>query len=92
MKKAQPLLVTTSHRGVFIGYGTMTNESTIALTDARMCVYWTADLHGVLGLATIGPKSGCKLGPTVSTITLRDVTAVIACSADAEANWKKEIW
>lgn len=91
-KPSTALLVTTAHRGVFFGYGVQSDASTITLTDARMCVYWTADLHGVIGLATRGPGSGCKIGPAASSITLRDVTAVIECSAAAVENWKKEIW
>lgn len=90
--KTQPLIVTTAHRGVFFGYGEPTNEATITLTNARMCVYWTADLHGVCGLATRGPGSGCKIGPAVERITLRDVTAVIECSESAAKEWEKGIW
>jgi hypothetical protein len=91
-KETQPLLVTTSHRGVFFGYGIPSDAPTITLTNARMCVYWTADLHGVLGLATRGPGSGCKIGPVVASITLRDVTAVVECSDESVKNWSKEIW
>jgi hypothetical protein len=90
--KQQPLVVTTAHRGVFFGYGEATDAETITLTSARMCVYWTTDLHGVLGLATRGPAAGCKVGPAVERITLRDVTAVIECSESAAAEWSKEIW
>jgi hypothetical protein len=92
MKQEKALLVTTAHRGVFFGYGTPSNESTITLTKSKMCVYWTAGLHGVLGLATQGPGSGCKVGPAVTKITLRDVTAVIECTDAAAQNWDKEIW
>lgn len=92
IKTSIALIVTTAHRGVFFGYGIQSDAPTITLTNARMCVYWTADLHGVIGLATRGPGSGCKIGPVAKSITLRDVTSVIECSADAEENWKKEIW
>lgn len=91
-QKSQPLVVTTAHRGVFFGYGNPTDASTIILTNARMCVYWTADLHGVFGLATRGPGSGCKIGPLAKRVTLRDVTAVIECSESAAVEWGKEIW
>jgi hypothetical protein len=91
-KKPQPLIVTTAHRGVFFGYGTPTDAATITLTNARMCVYWTCDLHGVFGLASRGPGAGCRIGPSVERITLRDVTAVIECSESAATEWGKEIW
>ena len=77
MNKLKPLLVTTAHRGVFFGYGIQSDAPTITLERAKMCVYWPADLHGVLGLASEGPNTSCKIGPEVSRITLRDVTAVI---------------
>lgn len=86
------VIVTTAHRGVFFGYGVPSDAKTIVLRKARMCVYWTADLHGVLGLATRGPGAGCKIGPEVDEITLMDVTAVVVCSAGAVENWGKELW
>ena len=92
IKPSQPLIVTTAHRGVFFGYGQPSDAATITLTNARMCVYWTANLHGVFGLATRGPGSGCKIGPAVEKITLRDVTSVLECSAPAATEWEKGIW
>jgi hypothetical protein len=90
--ETKPLLVTTAHKGVFFGYGKRTDAPTIELTNARMCVYWTADLHGVFGLASRGPGNGCKIGPSVSSITVRDVTAVLECTDIAARAWEKEIW
>ena len=88
----QPLIVTTAHRGVFFGYGLPTSENTIRLTDARMCVYWSTDVRGVLGLASRGPSKQCRIGPAVPGITLRDVTSVMEVSEEAEEAWKKEPW
>lgn len=87
-----PLLVTTAHRGVFFGYGTPTTEKVIRLEQCRMCVYWSADLHGVVGLATKGPNSGCRVGPAAPAVTLQDVTAIMEVSPEAEAKWKQEPW
>lgn len=56
-----PLVVTTVHKGVFFGYGTPTDEKTIKIDRARMCVYWPSETHGVLGLAAQGPKNGSKI-------------------------------
>ena len=87
-----PLVVTTSHKGVFFGYGNPTDESTIQLTEVRMCVYWSPDVRGVVGLAANGPTSSCRIGPAAPAMTLRDVTAVMEVSDKAEAAWKSEPW
>ena len=87
-----PLVVTTSHRGVFFGYGNPTTDSIIRITKARMCVYWSADVKSVLGLAATGPSKSCKVGPPVPAITLRDVTSVIEVSKEAAAKWESGFW
>jgi len=92
MKSTIPLIVTTEHRGVFFGYGQVTTEKTIRLTDVQMCVYWSSDLKGVLGLASIGPTKQCKIGPPAPAMTLQGVTAIIEVSAEAEAKWKTQPW
>lgn len=89
---AKFLLVTTAHRGVFAGYGEPTTNKTIRLTEARMCVYWSADMRGVLGLASCGPSKECRIGFAVPVITLQDVTSVTEISPEAEAAWKQQPW
>ena len=89
--KERAVLVTTVHKGVFFGYATETAGTTIKLWRARMCVYWSADLHGFMGLATQGPNSNCKIGPAAD-IDLRDVTAVVEVSEQAIAKWEKSPW
>jgi len=61
-KKLVPLVVTTAHKGVFFGYGIPTDQPTIRIEQARMCVYWSADVKSVLGLAASGPSKTCKVG------------------------------
>jgi hypothetical protein len=90
--KLKPLLVTTEHKGVFFGYGQITDNKIIKLTDARMCVYWSADVHGLIGLAASGPTAGCKISPAAPSILLQGVTAILEVSPQAEAQWKQEIW
>jgi hypothetical protein len=93
MKKArQFLLVTTAHKGVFAGYGTVTQNKVIRLEEAQMCVYWSADVRGVVGLAATGPTKGCKIGPPAPAITLQDVTSVMEISTKAEEQWKLQPW
>lgn len=86
------LVVTTEHRGVFFGYGEPTDADTIKLEDVRMCVYWPEQNHGVLGLAAQGPLKGAKIGPAVPVATIRGVTAVFECTAEAAAAWESEPW
>jgi hypothetical protein len=44
--KQRAVLVTTAHRGVFFGYASKVDGKTIALSKARLCVYWSADRVG----------------------------------------------
>lgn len=85
------VIVTTAHRGVFFGYADATDGETIALKRARLCVYWTADLRGFMGLASHGPSSGCKVGHAAD-ITLRAVTSVVEVSPEAVAKWESAPW
>ena len=91
-QKAVPLVVTTAHRGVFFGYGKVAEKKTIRLTRARMCVYWSADVRSVLGLAAGGPTQNCKIGPAVPAITLCDVTSILEVSEEAAKRWEKGPW
>lgn len=91
-RKLQALVVTTAHRGVFFGYGELTTEKTIRLEQAQMCVHWTADVKGVVGLASGGPTKGCRIGPPAPAITLQDVTSVMEVSTEAEGKWKLQPW
>lgn len=87
-----PLVVTTASRGVFFGYGTPSDAETIRIERARMCVYWSMDVGGVVGLAAKGPSSKCKVGPAAPAITLRGVTSVMEATMEAVALWEKAPW
>lgn len=51
MSKSEKIavVVTTAHRGVFFGHiqASELDSKTVHLAEAQMCVYWSADLHGV---------------------------------------------
>ena len=85
------VVVTTVHKGVFFGYATKTEGPIINLRAARLCVYWSADLRGFMGLASIGPGPLCKIGPAAD-IELRDITAIVECTTEAIAKWEKSPW
>lgn len=88
-----PVVVTTQHRGVFFGNLTGDrNSTTVELTAAQMCIYWSDDVRGVMGLASTGPTSRCRIGPPVPRITLQDVTAVIDATDEAVRAWQARPW
>lgn len=89
--KDRAVLVTTQHKGVFFGYATETGGSTIKLLRARMCVYWSSDLRGILGLASAGPNKNCKVGPACD-MELRDITMVAECTPEAVVKWEASPW
>jgi hypothetical protein len=87
----RPVIVTTAHRGVFFGYADDTDGETIALKRARLCVYWSADVRGFMGLAANGPSNGCRIGPAAD-ITLRNITAVLEVTKEAAEKWEGAPW
>lgn len=91
MPKKRAVIVTTAHRGVFFGYADDTDGETIKLTGSRLCVYWSADVRGFMGLAANGPTKGCKIGPAAD-ITLRNITSVLEVTPEAEKAWNDAPW
>lgn len=91
-KKAErSVIVTTAHRGVFFGYADATDGEAITLRRGRLCVYWSADVKGFMGLASDGPSASCRIGPPAD-ITLRAITAVVEVSPAAAAKWEAQPW
>jgi hypothetical protein len=87
----RPVVVTTAHRGVFFGYATETSGETVKLKRARLCLYWSADVKGFMGLASTGPTKGCRVGPEAD-IELRAVTSVLEVTPAAEKAWQAAPW
>lgn len=85
------VIVTTEHRGVFFGRATDTDGDQIALKGARLCLYWSADVKGFMGLAGSGPTKSCRIGPPAD-ITLRKITAVLECTDVAAKAWEAAPW
>lgn len=85
--KAIPVVVCTDKRGVVFGYTNKPNARPVVLTNARMCLYWSAAVGGVFGLADIGPDSQSKISATAPSITLEGVTAVFGVTPQAAAAW-----
>jgi hypothetical protein len=93
--KVAALITTDStKRGVFAGFIDKNDfeKETLFVEELRMCVYWSSDMHGVLGLASQGPSSSCKISPAVKKALIKGVTAVVELSDEALKNWRKEPW
>lgn len=86
------VLVTTAHRGVFFGYCADVHAEALTLRGARLCIYWSSDMHGFMGLAAKGPSSSCRIGPPADVPSLRNITGVFAVTPEAEAKWKAAQW
>ncbi len=82
----RPVIVCTSHRGVFFGYANNTDGDIIKLRSARMAIYW-GTTKGVMQLAESGPTSSSKISARAD-IEVRSVTAVFEVTADAASKWE----
>lgn len=90
----RPVLITTKHRGVFFGYVEDDSKlpEKIVLVNARICVYWSSAQRGVLGLASVGPNSDCKVGLRVPRFEAWDITSVTDCTPEAAEKWEAAPW
>lgn len=90
----RPVVITTEQRGVFFGYVLDDSQAPtrIDLEQARMCVYWHAEVKGVMGLASGGPTKNCRITNAIPKLTAWKVTAVLECSPEAVENWEKNLW
>lgn len=91
------IVVCTAKRGVFFGYAagsaqSLVEKGKLTLERARMCVYWSAQTKGVLGLASHGPAAGSKVGAQVPELAIESVTAVIVCTDAAIKVWEEGSW
>jgi len=92
-KKEIAIVVTTAHKGVFFGYTTDdVSNKTLSLKRARMCVYWSADVRGMPGLAGAGPTSSCRVSPAADIDALHDVTGVWRATPEAVEAWEAQPW
>ena len=87
-KEAKYVLVTTQFRGVFAGELQEQEDGRVTLTNARNCIYWSADVGGFLGLAKTGPSSGCRIGAVAPLVDLFEVTSISYCTDEARKAWQ----
>jgi len=97
-EKRIPVVVYTDKRGVFFGYvkpSALIGEEwrrRLDLEDARMAVYWSSDVGGVLGLAAKGPSADCRISPAVPLHVCVDIHGVTRCTDEAVEAWEKAPW
>jgi hypothetical protein len=88
----KPVLITTDKdkRGVFFGYidPKDADKDTIRAERVQMCLYWSEDMRGVLGLAVYGPSSTCRISPAMPSGIIKGVTLVAEVTKEAEKAWK----
>lgn len=82
----RPVIVCTSHRGVFFGYATDTSGDVIHLRAAKMAIKF-GTTKGVMQLADTGPTPNSKVSAPAN-IEVRSVTAVFEVTAEATAKWE----
>lgn len=84
--KERPVIVCTSHRGVFFGYASDTSGDVIHLRGSKMAIYF-GTTKGVMELAATGPTPKSKISAPAD-IDVRSVTAVFEVTPEADAKWK----
>lgn len=86
------VLITTVHRGIFAGWASDTSGETIKLRDGRNVFYFAvASDKGFVGLATVGPAHGSKIGPRCD-MEIRNVTAILEVSENARERFEASSW
>lgn len=86
-QERKSVIVCTDKRGVVFGDTLDVNARPITLINARMALYWSADVGGVFGLAEKGPTSGCKISAVAPSISLEGVTAIFTVDKKAVKAW-----
>lgn len=81
------VVIWTDKRGVIFGYCADVTARPITLTNARMCLYWSASVGGVFGLCDIGPNAECTISAALPSAVFEGVTGVATVTAQAEAAW-----
>lgn len=84
--KERPVIVCTSHRGVFFGYAADTSGDRINLRSARMAIYFGTK-RGVMELAETGPTPQSRISARAD-IEIRSITAVFEVTEPAVKAWE----
>ena len=95
-RKTIPVLMTTdsSKRGVFFGFinPEELGKDEVTAEQVQMCVYWSSEVRGVLGLAAHGPDKKSRVTAPVPRALIKGVTLICECSPEAVIAWKSQPW
>lgn len=92
MEEYPYVLVTTAHRGVFAGFLKNREGDEVTLTQARVCVFWSKEVKGFVGLAVSGPIGSSRVSQAAEELTLTSVTSIAKCTEAAQQVWEKAPW
>lgn len=87
----RPVLVTTQHRGVFVGLIPTDQDvtaRTLPLKAAKMAIYW-GTTRGLMELCETGPTEKSKISAPADIAALHDITAVFDIAPNAWAKWQE---
>ncbi len=89
------VVVTTSKeagRGVFGGYLASRTNGSVVLEQGRVCVHWSRETRGFIGLAATGPMEGSRVSQAAPRLELVGVTAIAYCTPEAQGRWEAGPW
>ena len=93
--KRAVVVLTSNERGVIVAFGYSDDplDATIQhLRQARIALYWSDDMHGLPGLAAMGPSKTCRISPAVEEMVVHRVHVAMACTAAAAVAWEAMPW
>lgn len=90
-KEERCVVILTEFKEIFCGWTSDTSGDRIALRQARQACYYSAETHGLLGLAVEGPAKGSKIGPAAD-MEVRKPVNVIECRPEAAEAWGNATW
>lgn len=64
----------------------------VLLSQARMCVRWSEDVRGIVGLAATGPSAACRITQASPRVELVDVHALFDVTEGAAQAWESAPW
>lgn len=86
------VVVVTNGNAIYCGWTAEPEAEVMRLRAARQAVYYSAETHGLLGLAANGPAKGSRIGPPADIPALRNISQVIECSPEAVKTWEDAQW
>lgn len=88
------VVITTdiNRRGVFGGRLLSQDGDRVTLEEARMCVYWSRETRGVLGLASHGPARGSRISRAIPKFETDGVVSLSLMTDEARKAWEDEPW